>query len=106
MQASRLLVLQFALLFPIDVLAVPIRSLPESSTSVAVTPAGGQHWSRQDILTLIGVCIAVVTVIIGLVGVLVASPATRDSLCAPVYWSAQRVRRSKHPLFRLAQYKV
>jgi hypothetical protein len=37
-------------------------------------------WSRQDILTLIGVCIAVVGV---LAAVLVSSPGLRERLCTP-----------------------
>ncbi|KAH8627284.1 hypothetical protein IG631_17052 [Alternaria alternata] len=65
-------------------LAIPVRSLAEDYPNMAVTPAIEQYWSKQDVLTLIGVCVGFVTVIVGLVGVLVASPKIREGLCKPV----------------------
>ena len=49
-------------------------------------------WSKQDILTLVGVCIAIVTVIIGLVGMLVASPRLRRWLYKPYHWLKRRLQ--------------
>ena len=85
MQASKLVLILFA---PIPVYAsvIPIRSLVERPTNATVTSIDGQPWSKQDVLTLVGVCVAGVTVIIGLVGVLIASPKARGWLCRPIYW--------------------
>lgn len=74
MQASMLLAFVLGQNFFMHALAIPMRSLAEDYSNMAVTPASGQYWSKQDVLTLTGVCVGVVTVIIGLAGVLVASP--------------------------------
>lgn len=96
MQALQVYVFLFAQLFPRNVLAMPIRSLAESQPGAVIIPVDNGYWSKQDVLTLIGVCIAIVTVFIGLAGLLVASPSTREWLCKPVYWIVWRVQRSKH----------
>ena len=98
MQASKLYMLLFAQAFPIHALASPIRSL-ESHTRAAVAPAIGHSWSKQDILTLIGVCVAVVTGFIALVGILIASPRTREWLCRPFDCFTQCLRPGKNSLF-------
>jgi hypothetical protein len=59
--------------------AVSRRSLV---TRQAVSPDSTQPpWSEQDILTLVGVCVAVITVIIAVIAVLIASP----KLCRWLY---------------------
>lgn len=90
----------------IHALAIPIRSLAEDYSNTAVTPASGQYWSKQDVLTLIGVCVGVVTVIIGLVGVLVASPKIREWLYMSIHWFKWRVKRSKQTSMFLLQVKI
>jgi ABC-type phosphate transport system permease subunit len=103
MQVSKLAVILFAQISPTNALATAIRSITESYPSVTVTPATGQRWSKQDVLTLVGVCVGVVTVVVGLVGVLVASPKTREWLCRPLNWFTQCVQPSKNPsLFDLS----
>jgi phosphoglycerol transferase MdoB-like AlkP superfamily enzyme len=94
MQASMLLAFVLGQNFFMHALAIPIRSLAEDYSNTAVTPASGQYWSKQDVLTLIGVCVGVITVIIGLAGVLVASPKIREWLCMPIHWFKWRVKRS------------
>jgi ABC-type phosphate transport system permease subunit len=96
MQVSKFAVILFAQVSPTDALATAIRSLTESYPSVTITPATSQHWSKQDVLTLVGMCVGVVTVVIGLVGVLVASPKTREWLCRPINWFTQCVQPSKN----------
>jgi ABC-type phosphate transport system permease subunit len=104
MQVSKLAMVLFAQISPTHALPIAIGSLARSYSNVAVTPATDQRWSKQDVLTLVGVCVGVVTVIIGLVGVLVASPKTREWLCRPFDWFTQRVQPSKDlPLFDLSQ---
>jgi ABC-type phosphate transport system permease subunit len=104
MQVSKLAMVLFAQIRPINALAIAIRSLAGIYPSVAVTPAIDQRWSKQDVLTLVGVCVGVVTVVIGLVGVLVASPKTREWLCRPFDWFTQCVQPSKDlSLFDLSQ---
>lgn len=49
-------------------------------------------WSRQDIFTLVSVCVAVAGILIGL---LLASPRTREWLCKPF-------ERKRNPSFLLA----
>jgi ABC-type phosphate transport system permease subunit len=95
MQVSKLAMVLFAQIRPINALAIAIRSLAGSYPSVAVTPAIDQRWSKQDVLTLVGVCVGVVTVVIGLFGVLVGSPKTREWLCRPFDWFTQCVQPSK-----------
>ncbi|RII09108.1 hypothetical protein CUC08_Gglean007509 [Alternaria sp. MG1] len=98
MQAPQVYLWLFTQLFPGDVFAMSIRSLAEGHSDAATIPVVNEHWSKQDLLTLLGVCVAIVTVVIGLAGLLVASPSTRKWLCKPVYWFAWRVQRSsEHP---------
>lgn len=99
MQAPQVYLWLFTQLFPGDVFAMSIRSLAEGHSDAATIPVVNEHWSKQDLLTLLGVCVAIVTVVIGLAGLLVASPSTRKWLCKPVYWFAWRVQRSKHLSF-------
>jgi ABC-type phosphate transport system permease subunit len=100
----------FAQISPINALAIAIRSLAGSYPSVAVTPTNDQRWSKQDVLTLVSVCVGVVTVVIGLVGVLVASPKTREWLCRPFNWFTQCAQLSKNSalfdLSSISNYKV
>jgi ABC-type phosphate transport system permease subunit len=106
MQASTLLAFVLGQNFVMHALAISIRSLAEDYSNTAVTPASGQYWSKQDILTLIGVCVGVVTVIVGLVGVLVASPKIREWLCMPIQWFKWRVKRSKQISMSLLLVKI
>jgi ABC-type phosphate transport system permease subunit len=106
MQASMLLAFVLGQNFFMHALAIPIRSLAEDYSNTAVTPASGQYWSKQEVLTLIGVCVGVVTVIIGLVGVLVASPKIREWLCMPIHSFKWRVKRSKQISMFLLQVKI
>ena len=96
MQAFNIFVLLFVQVLPSNAVVVPIRSLVESYPSGAVPATGERFWSKQDVLTLVGVCFAVVTVIIGLVGVLIASPKTRGWLCRPIHWFTKRGLLGKH----------
>jgi len=98
MQASKLVLILFAPI-PVYAFAIPTRSLVEKPTNATVTSIDGQPWSKQDVLTLVGVCVAVVTVIIGLVGVLIASPKAREWLCRPIYWLTKRGLLGKHTVF-------
>ena len=97
MQVSKLAVILFAQISLTNALPIAIRSLTESYPSVTVIPATGQRGSKHDVLTLIGVCVGVVTGVIGLVGVLVASPKTREWLCRPFDWFTQCAQPSKNP---------
>jgi ABC-type phosphate transport system permease subunit len=106
MQASTLFAFVLTQNFVMHALAIPIRSPTGDSPNTAVTPAIRQHWSKQDVLTLIGVCVGVVTVIVGLVGVLVASPKIREWLCMPIHWFKWRVKRSKQISMFLLQVKI
>ena len=89
--------LLFVQVLPSNAVVVPIRSLVGSYPNGAVPVTGEQSWSKQDVLTLVGVCVAVVTVIIGLIGVLIASPKTRAWLCRPIY-RLKRGLLGKHTL--------
>lgn len=95
MQACKLSALLFVQVFPSNAMVIPIRSLVENYSSAAIPATGAQPWSKQDVLTLVGVCVAVVTVIIGLIGVLIASPKAREWLCRPIFWLTQRGSLSK-----------
>jgi hypothetical protein len=62
--------------------------------------AHSERWSKQDMFTLIGLVIAIVTVIIGLAGVLVSSPKLRVWLRKRMKWFLRYPRRrSKHSSF-------
>ncbi|RII08779.1 hypothetical protein CUC08_Gglean007175 [Alternaria sp. MG1] len=50
------------------------------------------RWSRQDIFTLVSVCVAIVGIFIGALG---ASPTLREWLCKPFRYCAITVRRMK-----------
>jgi ABC-type phosphate transport system permease subunit len=77
-----------------NAIAVPRCSLPK--TLAPRQPIGyNTTWSKQDILTLVGVCVAIVTVIIGLLGVLAASPRLRKWLYRFFSWITHHVRPSK-----------
>jgi hypothetical protein len=82
------LVISLELLFVAFTDAVSIPSTRNNNTSDS-TQSG---WSRQDVLTLIGICIAVVGV---LAAVLVSSPGLRERLCMPF-----ECKRNPHPAIR------
>lgn len=96
MQGSKLPVLLFVQFSSVD--ALVIASLVRGYPSAAVPTTGGQPWSKQDVLTLVGVCVAVITVIIGLIGVLIASPKTRVWLCTPIDWLKRGLLGKHTPL--------
>jgi hypothetical protein len=68
------------------------------AASIPFTRDGGTsnsvqlEWSRQDVLTLIGVCIAVIGVT---TAVLVSAPGLRKGLCKPF-----ECKRNPHPAIR------
>ena len=72
------LVIPLELLFVAFADAVSIPSTRNNNNNTSDSVQLG--WSRQDILTLIGVCIAVVGI---LAAVLVSSPGLRERLCTP-----------------------
>jgi len=104
MQGPKFSMILFVQLSSVDALA--IASLARNYPSAAVPIPGGQPWSKQDVLTLVGVCVAVVTVIIGLVGVLIASPKTRMWLCGPMYWLKRGLLGKHTPLPIKAVYRL
>jgi hypothetical protein len=59
------------------------------------------RWSKQDILNLVGVCVAVITVIVGVSAVLVASPKLRRWVYKPFYRFIPYLRSGKcsHPRY-------
>jgi hypothetical protein len=99
MQVSKLCLLLLAYNHTTEALVIPIRSLPDIHPDAAFVPTDHRPWSKQDVLTFVGVCVAIVTAIIGLVGVLVASPNTRKWLCRPFDWFTQCWPSSKNSLF-------
>ncbi|KAH6842072.1 hypothetical protein B0T12DRAFT_424433 [Alternaria alternata] len=74
------LVIPLELLFVAFADAVSIPSTRNNNNNNNTSDSVQLGWSRQDILTLIGVCIAVVGV---LAAVLVSSPGLRERLCTP-----------------------
>jgi hypothetical protein len=82
------LVIPLELLFVAFADAVSIPSTRNNNTSDSVQLG----WSRQDILTLIGVCIAVVGI---LAAVLVSSPGLRERLCTPFECKQDPTQRSR-----------
>jgi hypothetical protein len=61
--------------------AVSIPSVRDGQSSTPGDPAR-TSWSRQDIFTLIGVCVAITSILVGL---LVALPGLRGWLCKPFH---------------------
>lgn len=78
---TAILLLPIALLDASPTLA--IRDMTSLNHKASVTSDQvSTSWSRQDIFTLVSVCVAVVGIFIG---VLVASPAVREWLYRPLY---------------------
>jgi hypothetical protein len=61
--------------------AVSIPTVRDGQSSIAGDTAR-TSWSRQDIFTLFGVCVAITSILVGL---LVALPGLRGWLCRPFH---------------------
>ncbi|KAJ5030801.1 hypothetical protein PSV08DRAFT_383785 [Bipolaris maydis] len=66
-----------------------------ASQVLVASPLLESQWSRQDVLTLAGVCVAIIAVLIALVSVLFSPPKSRKWLCRPFHWITRRLRPSK-----------
>ncbi|EMD96123.1 hypothetical protein COCC4DRAFT_157301, partial [Bipolaris maydis ATCC 48331] len=63
-----------------------------ASQVLVASPLLESQWSRQDVLTLAGVCVAIIAVLIALVSVLFSPPKSRKWLCRPFHWITRRLR--------------
>ncbi|EUC43213.1 hypothetical protein COCMIDRAFT_101387 [Bipolaris oryzae ATCC 44560] len=73
----------------------PALLVNNSSQIPVASPLLGSPWSRQDALTLAGVCIAIIATLIALVGVMFPPLKLRKWLCRPFHWITRRLRPSK-----------
>ncbi|KAH6870800.1 hypothetical protein BKA58DRAFT_385841 [Alternaria rosae] len=71
----------------------PIRQADSpSSQSFSTSDRPQTTWSRQDIFTLVSVCVAVVGIVIGL---LIASPKSREWIQEPLKYCTVALRRRR-----------
>lgn len=69
--------------------------MKHSSPALVASPRIQSQWSRQDVLTLAGVCVAIITVLIALLSVMFPPPKLRKWLCRSFHWITRRLRPSK-----------
>lgn len=73
----------------------PALPMDDSSPPPVASPVLQSQWSRQDVLTLAGVCVAIISVLIALVSVMFSLPKLRKWLCRPFHWITRNVRPGK-----------
>jgi hypothetical protein len=73
----------------------PALLINNSSQVPIALPLLESQWSRQDVLTLAGVCVAIIAVLVALVSVLFSPAKLRKWLRRPFHWITRRLRPSK-----------
>lgn len=69
--------------------------VPGPSQATATPSLSRPSWTRQDVLALGGVCLAMITVLVALLGVLMSPLSLRKWLRRPFYWITRRLWPSK-----------
>ncbi|EMD69148.1 hypothetical protein COCSADRAFT_206831 [Bipolaris sorokiniana ND90Pr] len=65
--------------------------VPGPSQATATPSLSRPSWTRQDVLALGGVCLAMITVLVALLGVLMSPLSLRKWLRRPFYWITRRL---------------
>ncbi|EUC39029.1 hypothetical protein COCCADRAFT_32064 [Bipolaris zeicola 26-R-13] len=72
--------------------------VPGPSQATAIPSLSRPSWTKQDVLTLAGVCIAMITVLLALLSVLTSPLSLRKWLRRPFHWITRRLRPNTESL--------